>query len=74
MLYENEYYEVLRGIDADEVINNPIGYRVVNKRTGVIELEAQEYPKCLVYAKQGAEIIESIEGAEFDEGDNIVMG
>lgn len=48
------------------------GYVVTNKRTGVVELEAGEYPKCLVYVKQGTEIIEGVEGEAMEEVSSII--
>ena len=56
-VYANRHYKIV--VNATQT-----GYFVINKETGVLELEALEYPKCLVYVKGAQEIIESFDTSD----------
>lgn len=49
MIYENNNYKVVVGSGIDYEVDH---YLVINKNTGVVEVETRLYPQAILYSNQ----------------------
>jgi len=60
-IYESENYKVVIGNGADYEGEH---YLVINKRTGVVEVESRLYPQSVAYCDQLSDSLDEMEGPD----------